>query len=66
MNKEKLVPGNIKIDGAFQGKQLSACFNIKNKAEFPHKHDLVYHSNVLMKNETMTMSVKQQGRSLKQ
>ena len=58
MNKKKLVPGNIKTDGAFQGKQLSTCFNIKNKAEFPHKHDLIYYSNVLMKNERMTMSVK--------
>ena len=28
----------------FQGKQLSSCFNIKDKTKFPHKHDLVYHS----------------------
>ena len=40
-----LLPDDIKTDVAFQGKQLSSCFNIKDKTKFPHKHDLVYHAN---------------------
>ena len=46
MNKrlKTLLPDNIEIDLAFQGKQLSSCFNIKGKTEFLHKHDLVYHA----------------------
>ena len=39
-----LLPDNVKTDVAFQGKQLSSCFNIKDKTKFPHKHDLVYHA----------------------
>ena len=39
-----LLPDNIKTDVAFQGKQLSSSFNIKDKTKFPHKHDLVYHT----------------------
>ena len=39
-----LLPDKIKTDVAFQGKQLSSCFNIKDKTKFPHKHDLVYHA----------------------
>ena len=39
-----LLPDNAKTDVAFQGKQLSSCFNIKDKTKFPHKHDLVYHA----------------------
>ena len=39
-----LLPDDIKTDVAFQGKQLSSCFNIKDKTKFPHKHDLVYHA----------------------
>ena len=39
-----LLPHNIKTDVAFQSKQLSSCFNIKDKTEFPHKQDLVYHA----------------------
>ena len=35
-----LLPGTIKTDVAFKGKQLSSCFNIEDKTEFPHKHDL--------------------------
>ena len=35
-----LLPGSIKTDVAFKGKQLSSCFNIEDKTEFPHKHDL--------------------------
>ena len=39
-----LLPDDIKTDVAFHGKQLSSCFNIKDKTKFPHKHDLVYHA----------------------
>ena len=37
-----LLPDNIKTDAVFKGNQLGSCFNIKDKAKFPHKHDLVY------------------------
>ena len=39
-----LFTGNIKTDIAFQGKKLSSSFNIKDKTEFLHKQDLVYHA----------------------
>ena len=39
-----LFPGNVKTGVAFQGKQLSSSFNIKDKTMLPHKHDLVYHA----------------------
>ena len=39
-----LLPDNVETDVAFQGNQLSSCFNIKDKTKFPHKHDLVYHA----------------------
>ena len=38
-----LLSDNFKTNAAFLGKQLSSCFNIKDKTNFPHKHDLVYH-----------------------
>ena len=38
------ISDNVKTDVAFQGKQLSSCFNIKDKTKFPHKHNLVYHA----------------------
>ena len=39
-----LLADNVKTNIGFQVKQLSSCFNIKNKTKFPHKHDLVYHA----------------------
>ena len=39
-----LLPDDVKTDVDFQGKQLSSCFNIKDKTKFLHKHDLVYHA----------------------
>ena len=39
-----LLPDNVKTDVVSQGKQLSSCFNIKDKTKFLHKHDLVYHA----------------------
>ena len=49
MNKrlKTLLPDNIKTDLPFQGKQFSSCQNIKDKQEFWHKHDLVYHVECL-------------------
>ena len=41
---ETLLPYNVKTDIAFQGKQLSCCFNIKDETKLPEKHDLVYHA----------------------
>lgn len=44
MNKRlKTLLPDIKTDLPFQGKQFSSCQNIKDKQEFWHKHDLVYH-----------------------
>ena len=45
-----LLADNVKTDVAFQGKQLSSSFNIKNKTKFPHKHDFVYHTKCAEKN----------------
>ena len=39
-----LLPDNVKTDVVFQGKEISPCFNNKDKTKFSHKHDLVYHS----------------------
>ena len=39
-----LLRDNVKTDVAFQGKQLSSCFNIKDETKSPHKHDLVNHA----------------------
>ena len=44
-----LLPDHVKTDVAFQGKQLSSCFNVKDKTKFPHKHDLVYHAKQVEK-----------------
>ena len=60
-----LFPYNVKTDVAFQGKQLSCCFNIKDRTKFPDKHDVVYHANVLKKVEMMTMLMKRQDAFLK-
>ena len=46
INEEKIENSIIryfKTNAAFLGKQLSSCFNIKDKTNFPHKNDLVYH-----------------------
>ena len=39
-----LLVDNVKTNVAFQAKQLSSWFNIKNKTKFTHKHDLIYHA----------------------
>ena len=39
----KLLPSNIKIE-MFKNTKLSSCFNVKNKIDFEHDHDLIYHA----------------------
>ena len=46
---ETLLLEKIKPGEAFQGKQLSSCFNIKDKIEFPQKHDVVYRAEIPLK-----------------
>ena len=57
-----LLPDNVKTDVAFQGNQLSSCFNIKDKTKCLHKHDLFAMLNVLKKVAMMTIS--QNGKTL--
>ena len=44
MNKcvNKLLPNNTKIEMAFKSTKLSSCFNVKDKIDFEHNHDLIY------------------------
>ena len=46
MNKcvNKLLPNNTKVEVVFKSTKLSSCFNVKNKIDFEHNHDLIYHS----------------------
>ena len=46
MNKcvNKLLPNNTKIEVAFKSTKLSSCFNVKDKTDFEHNHDLIYHA----------------------
>ena len=46
MNKcvNKLLPSNTKIEVAFKSTKLSSCFNVKDKIDFEHNHDLIYHA----------------------
>ena len=46
MNKcvNKLLPNNTKTDIAFKSTKLSSCFNVKDKIDFEHNHDLIYHT----------------------
>ena len=46
MNKcvNKLLPNNTKIQVAFKSTKLSSCFNVKDKIDFEHNHDLIYHA----------------------
>ena len=47
---KNLLPYNVKTYIAFQGKQLSCCFNIKDETKLPDKHDLVYHAKCAEEN----------------
>ena len=40
----KLLPNNTKIEVAFKSTKLSSCFNVKDKIDFKHNHDLIYHA----------------------
>ena len=44
MNKcfKKLFPNNTKIKVTFKSTKLSSCFNVKDKVNFEHNHDLTY------------------------
>ena len=46
MNKcvHKLLPNNTKIEEAFKSTKLSSCFNVKDKIDFEHNNDLIYHT----------------------
>ena len=46
MNKcvNKLLPNNTKIDVASKSTKLNSCFNVKDKIDFEHKHDLISHT----------------------
>ena len=46
MNKcvNKLLPNNTKIGLTFKSTKMSSCFNVKNKIDFEHNHDLIYHT----------------------
>ena len=46
MNKcvNKLLPNNTKIEVAFKSNKLSSCLKVKDKTDFEHNHDLIYHA----------------------
>ena len=60
-----LLPDNVKTDIAFQGKQLSSCFNIKDKKSLRISMIWFTMLNVLKKAAMMTMLAKRQDASLK-
>ena len=37
------LPYNFNTQIAFKGKKVNSCFKIKDKVNFEHKYDLVYH-----------------------
>ena len=39
----KLLPNSTKIEVTFKSTKLSSCFNFKDKIDFEHNHDLIYH-----------------------
>ena len=40
-NLKMLLPSTVKANICFTGKKLSACFQIKVKTKFEHKHDII-------------------------
>ena len=46
MNKRvnKLLPNNTKTEVMFKSTKLSSCFNVKDKIDFEHNHDSIYHT----------------------
>ena len=47
MNKRvnKFLPNNNKIEVTFKNTELSSYFNVKDKIDFEHNHDIIYHTN---------------------
>ena len=45
MNKSvnKLLPNNTITEVTFKSTKLSSCFSVKDKIDFEHNHDLIYH-----------------------
>ena len=41
----KLLPENTKLEITFISKKLNSCFSIKDKTNFAHQHNLIYHVN---------------------
>ena len=44
----KLLLNNTKIEVAFKSTKLSSCFNAKDKIDFKHNYDLIYHALMIM------------------
>ena len=42
---KKLLPKKSMLQITYTGKKLSSQFNINNKTNFEHQHDLIYHVN---------------------
>ena len=40
----KLLPNNTKIEVTFKSTKLSSCVHVKDKIDFEHNHDLIYHT----------------------
>ena len=40
----KLLPETVNTQITYTGIELSTCFQIKDKSNFDHQHDLVYHA----------------------
>ena len=38
----KLLPNNTKIEVTFKSTKLGSCFNVRDKIDFEHNHDLIY------------------------
>ena len=41
----KLLPKKSRLQITYTGKKLSSQFNIRDKTNFEHQHDLIYHVN---------------------
>ena len=39
----KILPENVKVPTACAGRRLMNCFKTKDKTNFEHQHDIIYH-----------------------
>ena len=39
---KKTKPRNIEVQAAYNGKQLSSCFETKDETKIEHKHHIIY------------------------